>query len=175
MYSNGFYPLVSKSTRITSHSATLIDNIFSNDPDNHKFSDILWSDISDHLPVFQITNYCSLMPKTKSSVYHKRLITSHYIENFRSHLCSVYWVFSQSSSSNALYNSFMDCLYPIYETSFSVKIITVKENSKAKPWFTSGLQKSCCKKYALYKQYCNNPTSANKAINIPNSVTNTTI
>lgn len=77
MYSNGFYPLVSKSTRITSHSATLIDNIFSNDPDNHKFSDILWSDISDHLPVFQITNYCSLMPKTKSSVYHKRLITSH--------------------------------------------------------------------------------------------------
>ena len=30
MYSNGFYPLISKPTRITSHSATLIDNIFSN-------------------------------------------------------------------------------------------------------------------------------------------------
>ena len=27
MYSNGFYPLISKPTRITSHSATLIDNI----------------------------------------------------------------------------------------------------------------------------------------------------
>ena len=72
MYSNGFYPLISKPTRITSHSATLIDNIFSNDLDNHKFSGILWSDISDHLPIFQITN-CSLKSKTKSSVYHKRL------------------------------------------------------------------------------------------------------
>ena len=45
MYSNGFYPLISKPTRITSHSATLIDNIFSNDLDNHKNSGILWSDI----------------------------------------------------------------------------------------------------------------------------------
>ena len=52
MYSNGFYPLISKPTRITSHSATLINNIFSNDLDNHKFSGILWSDISDHLPIF---------------------------------------------------------------------------------------------------------------------------
>ena len=52
MYSNGFYPLISKLTRITSHSATLIDKIFSNDLDNHKFSGILWSDISDHLPIY---------------------------------------------------------------------------------------------------------------------------
>ena len=142
---------IPKPTRITSHSATLIDNLFSNDPDNHKFSGILWFDISDHLPIFQITN-CSLKPKTKSSVYHKRLITSHNIENFRSHLCSINWDFSQSSSSNVLYNSFVDRLYPIYETCFPVKIITVKEKSKAKPWFTSGLQNSCRKKYALYKQ-----------------------
>ena len=167
MYSNGFYPLISKPTRITSHSATLIDNIFSNDLDNHKFSGILWSDISDHLLIFQITN-CSLKPKTKSSVYHKRLVMTDNIENFRSHLCSINWDFSQSSSSNALYNnknySFMDCLYPIYETCFPVKIITVKENSKAKPWFTSGLQNSCRRKYALHKQYCNNPTPANKTI-----------
>ena len=65
-YCNGFYPLISKPTRITSHSATLIDNIFSNDLDNHKFSGIPWSDISDHLPIFQTTN-CSLKPKTSHS------------------------------------------------------------------------------------------------------------
>ena len=163
MYSNGFYPLISKPTRITSHSATLIDNIIFNDLDHHKFSGILWSDISDHLPIFQITNF-SLNPKTKSSFYHKRLITTHNIENVRPHLCSINWDFSQSSSSNALYNSFMDCLYPIYETCFPVKIITVKENSKSQTWFTSGLQNSCRRKYALYKQYCNNPTPANKDI-----------
>ena len=162
-----------KPTRITSHSATLIDNLFSNDPDNHKFSGILWSDISGHLPVFQITN-CSLKPKTKCSVYHKHLITSHNIENFRSHLCSINFSHNLPLQMYCTI-SFMDCLYPIYGACFAVKIITVKENSKAKTWFTSGLQNSCHKKYALYKQYCNNPTSANKAINIPNSLTNTTI
>ena len=40
MYSNSFYPFISKPTRITSHSATLIDKIFSNNLDNDKFSGI---------------------------------------------------------------------------------------------------------------------------------------
>ena len=75
MSSNGFYPLISKPTRTTSHTATLIDNIFTNDLDHDKFSGILWSDISDHLPIFQITN-CSLKTKTKPSVYHKCFITT---------------------------------------------------------------------------------------------------
>ena len=124
MYSNGFYPLISKPTRITSHSATLIDNIFSNDLDNHKFSGILWSDISDHLPIFQITN-CSVKTKSKSSVYHKRLITTHSIENFRSYLCSVNWDFSQSSSSNALYNR------PFYRYGGHIELIRFKVFAQA--------------------------------------------
>ena len=80
-----------------------------------------------HLPIFQITD-CSLKPKTKSSVYHKRLITSYNIKNFRSHLCSINWGFSKSSSSNALYNSFIDCLYPIYETCLSLSKKIQKPN-----------------------------------------------
>ena len=151
----------------------MIDNIFSNDLDNHKFSGILWSDISVHLPIFQITN-CSLKPKIESSVYHKRLITTHNIENLRPHLCSINWDFSQSSSSNAVYNSFMDCLYPIYETCFPVKIITVKENSKAKLGLPQGskipvvgstlsINNNVIILHQLTKLY------------IPNFVTNTTI
>ena len=55
MTSNGLYPLISKPTRITSHSATLIDNIFTNCIDSEIISGLLYTDISDHLPVFQIT------------------------------------------------------------------------------------------------------------------------
>ena len=119
MSSNGFYPLISKPTRITFHTATLIDNIFTNDLDHDKFSGIFWSDISDHLPIFQITNF-SLKTKTKPSVYHKRLITTHRIEKFRSHLISTDWNFIQSPSPNELYNSFMGFLCPIYEKCFPV-------------------------------------------------------
>ena len=51
LFSYGFYPLISKLTRITSHSATLIDNIFTNEPATCTHSCIVLNDISDHMPV----------------------------------------------------------------------------------------------------------------------------
>lgn len=56
MFSSSFYPLISKPTRITKTSATLIDNIFVNDITQNFKCGLLFTDISDHLPEFQITN-----------------------------------------------------------------------------------------------------------------------
>lgn len=39
--------------RETSHCATLIDNIFTNDTENNTVSGLLINDISDHLPVYE--------------------------------------------------------------------------------------------------------------------------
>ena len=47
--SNSFIPLISQPTRITSHSNTLIDNIFSNGIDPDLISDNWTATISDHL------------------------------------------------------------------------------------------------------------------------------
>ena len=52
--SRGFHPLISLPTRITSKSATLIDNIFTNDFLRPVSSGIIFSSISDHLPNFAI-------------------------------------------------------------------------------------------------------------------------
>ena len=58
MLSNSMYPLISKPTRITSSTATLIDNIFTNNLELHvsRSSGILYTDLSDHLPIFQVTH-----------------------------------------------------------------------------------------------------------------------
>ena len=48
--SNSFIPLILQPTRITSHSTTLIDNIFSNVIDPDIISGNLTATISDHLP-----------------------------------------------------------------------------------------------------------------------------
>ena len=48
--SNSFLPYTLQPTRITSHSKTLIDNIFRNMPDS--VSGNLTATISDHLPQF---------------------------------------------------------------------------------------------------------------------------
>ena len=53
LFSYAFYPLISKPTRITSHSATLIDNIFTNQPSKCSFSAIILNDLAcfyDELP-----------------------------------------------------------------------------------------------------------------------------
>ena len=60
-YSNACYPHINKPTRIVNNSATLIDNIFSNVVDKDVDSGLLYSDISDHLPIFVITHNDLLM------------------------------------------------------------------------------------------------------------------
>ena len=50
-------PIITKPSRITNQTATLIDNIFINQP-NEFVSGILISDISDHLPLFILKQTC---------------------------------------------------------------------------------------------------------------------
>ena len=52
--SNSFMPLILQPTKITSHSNTIIDNIFSNIIDQYIISGNLTTTISDHLPKFEL-------------------------------------------------------------------------------------------------------------------------
>ena len=52
MYGLGLYPLINKPTRITEFSATVIDNIFTNNINNKMNCGILIKDLTDHLPIF---------------------------------------------------------------------------------------------------------------------------
>ena len=54
MYSNLLCPLINRPTRITSHTATLIDKILTNNTDSDIVNGLFFSDISDHLPIFTI-------------------------------------------------------------------------------------------------------------------------
>ena len=52
LYSNNLVPLKTKPTRITNHTATLIDHIYTNVPIHDTVSGIALVDLSDHFPVF---------------------------------------------------------------------------------------------------------------------------
>ena len=58
-----FNPHILQPTRITNHSATLIDNIFFNSITHHTISGNIVHDLSDHLPNFLIINKFSTLPK----------------------------------------------------------------------------------------------------------------
>ena len=83
MYSSHFYPLINRPTRITANSATLIDNIFINNIHLDCVRGILISDLSDHLPVFQIFPSIST-PEPKKMVIKKRAVTKANMNKLRS-------------------------------------------------------------------------------------------
>ena len=58
LFSLGYMPLITKATRITDHSKTLIDRIYTNLPEKVLLAGICLVDISDHLPCF-----CTLTSK----------------------------------------------------------------------------------------------------------------
>ena len=69
IFSSYFYSLdIIKPTRITYHSATLIDNIFVNSLAHHTISGNLVYDLTDHLPNFININKFTALPKNVSKV-----------------------------------------------------------------------------------------------------------
>ena len=57
IFSNSLIPQITKPTRITPTTTTLIDSIYRNDilSEYNQLQGILYSDISDHLPIFIVT------------------------------------------------------------------------------------------------------------------------
>ncbi len=56
MTSYSYLPTIFRPTRVTSYTATLIDNCFINNYEHSADSGILITDISDHLPIFHISD-----------------------------------------------------------------------------------------------------------------------
>ena len=77
MYSFSLFPAITKPTRITSRSATLIDNIFCNTIFNKQSATgILYTDISDHFPIVYIdySSNITISPKLLKNVFcHQRI------------------------------------------------------------------------------------------------------
>ena len=54
LFSHFLYPLISRPTRLTSYSATLIDNIFTNNISTSCDNGLIINDLSNHVPIFTL-------------------------------------------------------------------------------------------------------------------------
>ena len=66
LFSYMFIPIITRPTRLTAHTATLIDNIFTNCLTQNITNGIIINDISDHLPIFASFNN-EKIPYTKTN------------------------------------------------------------------------------------------------------------
>ena len=163
MVSNSLYPLISKPTRLTSTTATLIDNIFTNNLEHCMNSGIFYSDLPDHLPIFQVT-HLKLDAETPCRKRLASLINPATIAAFRSKLETIdLSVIYNSDSANDSYDTFSSLLTSAYHKSFPLKHVYPESGRSSKPWFSKGLFVSCNRKNSLYKQFQTNPTESNKS------------
>ena len=69
--SYALFPLINIQTRVNVKSSTLIDNIITNVAECKFQSGVLYTDISDHMPIFCARN--------KENIPHKKLIIKPYL------------------------------------------------------------------------------------------------
>ena len=165
LYSRMFFPLITRPTRITEHRASLIDNIFTNDPLSQSVSGLFINDISDHLPIFSLIS-CKLrvdIDRDKFVSFRERSEVN--LANFKLELENSNWaVISGLEDPSEAYRVFVDKYISIYNKCFPLKRVKAMKLNLQKPWLSKGLLKSVRKKNALYKCYLNNPIPENEHI-----------
>ena len=163
MFSHNLLPLIDKPTRITPHSATLLDNIFTNHVDNVFPSGILYYDISDHLPVFHLSN-CNMKSHSTKNI-RTRKINGPSIANFAYDLSQIDWSpVYDTENGDLAYNTFHDVISNLYNKHFplSNSIMRKKNEVPRKPWITAGLLRSINKKQRLYRRFLLKPNAVNE-------------
>ena len=154
LYSHMFYPLINSPTCITAHSATLIDNILTNNLSSQLSSGIILNDLSDHLPVFFILLQ---EPSYVQANRNQHSITHDYSENnidtFRTHLTNLDWSNYSDNDPNIIYSNFLNDFLRIYDLSFPAMVVKRKKYKPQMPWMTKALLVSTRKKNKLYKQF----------------------
>ena len=154
-----FYPTINKPTRITRTSASLIDNIFTSHHPNNSLNGIVITDISDHYPVFHITDITN---NHKTRYTRTRRINKLNKDSFNIKLKDQDWdyIYNDPDTDNA-YNNFASTYSKLYNDSFPYKSTRQNRKKRNKPWITRAIAKSIKNKNKLLRQVRTNYTDTN--------------
>jgi exonuclease III len=154
LFSSSFRPLINMPTRITNLTSTLIDNIFTNDLCNSYFTGIMYSDVSDHLPVFTVFPTDVVCDNKKAVYVQKRKITEDSKELFISEMKNETWEDTlDNNDPNSSYDAFINKIRHVYDRHFPKINKRIKfVSNKSKPWVTPSLITCSKRKNKLYKQ-----------------------
>lgn len=161
LYSTGFNPTITKPTRITATSATILDNIVTN-VESTTIPGILVTDISDHFPIFLLIPTKNNRPM---NFMYRRNYKPDNIRRFNYEIENKNWndVLSQTDV-NAAYNTFFESFNYTYNNCFPICYVSKRKRRKKKhPWITTGMLTSIKRKNKLFKSYLTAPTDVNKA------------
>ena len=158
--SNLMVPHIILPTRITPHSKTLIDNIYSN---NERFqegiSGNLTLSISDHLAQFLIVPYGINKKKKTNSTQdvYRRDYKNFDRENFILDFLALDWneiLQIQKNDPNHSFEQFQSQMDALVDRYIPLKKLTRKEVARElKPWITGGIRASIKRREKIFRKY----------------------
>ena len=161
MLSFFLYPLITRPTRITGDTATLIDNIFCNSVNNQiNVKRLLYTDISDHLPIFTAICRSTKNLKTSNTLYHRPLTTSGKAKFKQLIANSDFDNICRTHDICSAFTTFHNHIIEKYSESFP--LCKIKTSSKRKSWLSEALKSSIKQKNKLYMQFRKRPTVYNE-------------
>jgi len=189
MNSESFLPTINSPTRISSHSATIIDNIYVNCIHDITEPTIVVSDFSDHFPLVMwlktdyaiatskqpcsqkiikdtlINQFSHALGETNWLQTYQKIINDTLINQFSHALGETNWLQTYSALSegdvNTAYKSFIAEYKTIYDKTFTTVCKGTQKVMPKKIWMTQGLLVSCKRKNKLYLKSIKHPTEAN--------------
>ena len=162
MHTHAYVPLITRPTRVTDKSATLIDNIYTNNVQNmsSSFQGLLVTEITDHYPIF----HCNINIKEKANDLYiwKRTLNTLNTQNFLNLLSNADWseVFSTTNAQEA-FTKFHNKLKLLYDEAFPKRRIKIRYNCK-KPWLTEEIKQAIKWKNKLYIKSKKIPSAFNE-------------
>ena len=152
LYSYNVFPLITKPTRVTEKTATLIDHIWTNnfDVDTHHIQGILCTSMTDHYAIFHIAGNTSNDNAPKGLPLMRRDMSQKNIMKFIDEMKLTSWqsVLDENNTQLA-YSIFHEIVSSTYNTCFPLKKIS-KKYYVNKPWLTSALKESIKIKNKLF-------------------------
>ena len=154
--SNLFVPHITLPTRITTHSKTLIDNIFSNDPNfSQGVSGNFTFSISDHLPQFLLMPMEDNLPPKKHNIYYRS--KTYDKEDIVADFLNINWqevLQVEKMDTNYSLEMFENKMKEIFDKHVPLKKKTKKDfKLQAKPWITTGIINSIKRRDKLLRSY----------------------
>lgn len=156
--SHELIPTITKPTRITHTSATLIDNIYVRQ-DSLISSAIIPSNISDHFPVVTFLAGKNKIKDNKTPLMFKyRPINLQAIDEIKQEIRNTDWTGLNNVDANNAYSQFIEKLNLIINTFAPEREVLIHpKNVIVEEWMTKGLMKSSYRLNRLYRKCVNKP------------------
>ena len=147
-------PTITRPSRITMKSVTLIENIYVSEQLHRNFkSTILLTDISDHMPLLTMFKQTKLLNKDPLT-FKRRCLNNDKLKVVNNNLMRKDWIgLLNGTTSNIKFNQFSDIVNQVLDDVAPIKPVRISAKWRyVEPWMMRGLEEASKTKLRLYKK-----------------------